>query len=217
VASAINDKFPAFKEAHPEVRAQHWTEAGAIEPAIAEWSRAGRAAEARHAFSEALASYREGLALLNLLPESAERDLRELELRQRVVRMLWVTKGYGAPETIEATEQAATLAEKSGNLAQLVDLLVSRGVTALNRGDIAAATALADPALEFALRDGGPTSLGMARALQMYTLFERGDFAGVEEHFIAGQKFFDDRGYRAHPGATTGAFNTAALSAWHLG
>ena len=57
----------------------------------------------------------------------------------------------------------------------------------------------------------------MARALQMYTRFESGDLAGVEEHFIAGLKFFDDPGYRRHPGATTGAFATAAINAWLLG
>ena len=67
------------------------------------------------------------MALLNLLPESPERDLRELELRQSVVRMLQVTRGYAAPETIDATERAAALAEKSGNLTQLVNWMISRG------------------------------------------------------------------------------------------
>ena len=41
VARTIDEKFPALKEAHPEVLARHWTEAGETEPAIAEWSRAG--------------------------------------------------------------------------------------------------------------------------------------------------------------------------------
>ena len=44
VARTIDEKFPALKEAHPEVLARHWTEAGETEPAIAEWSRAGEAA-----------------------------------------------------------------------------------------------------------------------------------------------------------------------------
>ena len=48
-----------------------------------------RPREARNAFKEALESYQQALALLNLLPESPERDLRELELRQSVVRMLF--------------------------------------------------------------------------------------------------------------------------------
>ena len=56
---------PRLAEAHPEVLARHWTEAGETEPAIAEWSRAGEAAQARNAFREALESYQQALALLN--------------------------------------------------------------------------------------------------------------------------------------------------------
>ena len=54
VARTIDEKFIALKEAQPEVLARHWTEAGEINPAITEWSRAGKVAEARNAFSEAL-------------------------------------------------------------------------------------------------------------------------------------------------------------------
>ena len=145
VACTINDKFPALKEAHPEVLARHWTEAGETEPAIDEWSKAGKVAEARSAFSEALESYHQALALLNLLPESPERDLRELELRQSVVQTLYVTKGYAAPETIAATERAAALAEKSGNLAQLVNWATSRSLNALVSGALSAASRIARP------------------------------------------------------------------------
>jgi predicted ATPase len=53
VARTIDEKFPTLKETHPEVLARHWTEAGEIEPAIAEWSRAGAIAHRRHAFKEA--------------------------------------------------------------------------------------------------------------------------------------------------------------------
>src|SRR5207244_6409793 len=44
VARTIDEKFPAIKEAHPEVLARHWTEAGETESAIAEWSSACKAA-----------------------------------------------------------------------------------------------------------------------------------------------------------------------------
>jgi class 3 adenylate cyclase/tetratricopeptide (TPR) repeat protein len=217
VARTIDEKFPAFKEARPEVLARHWTEAGEAEPAIAEWSRAGKAAETRNAFSEALESYQQALALLNLLPESPERDLRDLKLRQSVVQMLWVTRGYAAPETIAATERAATLAEKSGNLAQLVNLMILRGVSALVAGDIPAAGALANLAFDLALREAGPTSLGVAHHLQILTRYSRGDLAGVENHFTGGEKFFGDPGLQEYPGATVSAFGFASFNALVLG
>src|SRR6516225_2739220 len=147
VARTIDEKFFALKETHPEVVARHWTEAGETEPAIAEWSRAGEAARARHACGEALESYRQALTLLNFLPESPERDRRELQLRQLVVWMFYVTRGYSAPETTAAIERVGVLAEKSGNLTQLVFSALSRVLIPLFSGDLPAAGILADQAL----------------------------------------------------------------------
>ena len=45
VARAIEEKFPAVKEAQPEVLARHWTEAGEIELAIIEWTSGRQAAK----------------------------------------------------------------------------------------------------------------------------------------------------------------------------
>ena len=220
VASTINEKFPALKQEHPEILARHWTGAGETEPAMAEWSRAGKAAEARHAFSEALQSYEQAVALLNLSPESPGRDSRELELRWPVYSMLWTTKGYAAPETIDAVERITTLAEKSGNLKQLpilLDLVLAKGVNALNAGDLTAAGALADQALELALREGSPIFIGVAHTFQVMTRHFRGDLAGAEEHYAAGLKFFDDPSFRLTREPRLSAFAYASWNAWMLG
>jgi class 3 adenylate cyclase/tetratricopeptide (TPR) repeat protein len=217
VARTIDEQFPALKEAQPEVLARHWTGAGETEPAIAEWSRAGEATRARHAFSEALESYREALALLNLLPESPQRDLRELELRESVVHMLQITRGYAAPEVREATERGAALAEKSGNLAQLRNWVGSRWLNAHDSGDIRAASVLADQALELSLREGSAASLRAAHGLQMLTRYWRGDLVGVEQHFATVLKLSDEPDFRRNPRATTALFGYATMNAWALG
>ena len=217
IARTIDEKFPTLKVSRPEILARHWTEADEGELAIAAWSRAGKAAEARNAFSEALESYQQALALLNSLAESPQRDLRELTLRQSVVQMLWVTRGYAAPETSDATERAAALAEKSGNLAQLVNLMILRGVSALVAGDIPAAGTLANLALDLGVREASPTSLGVAHHLQILTRYSRGDLAGVEKHFAAGEAFFLDPGLKQYPGATVSAFGFASFNALVLG
>jgi len=217
VARTINDKFSALKEAQPEVLARHWTEAGETEPAIAEWSRAGESARARNAFSEALESCRQALALLNSLPESSGRDLRELELRQSVVQVLQVTSGHSAPETADAIARAAALAEKTGNLTQLVGSMITRGFTVHFSGDLPAAGALADQALELALHEGSPTHLALVYLLQTETRRSRGDLAGAEKYYAAGCKFFDDPGFRHVAGAVSGVFAYASLNAWALG
>ena len=217
VARTINEKFPTLEEAHPEVLARHWTEAGDTEPAIAAWTKGGKAAEDRNAFPEALESYQQALALLKLLPESPERDGRELELRQAIVWMLYVTKSHASPEVIAATGQAAALAEKSGNLRQLAIWVNSRALATLLAGDLPAASTLADQALELALRDGNPANLGVVHVLQIMLRYWLGDLAGAEDHFTAGLKFFENAEFRQFPGSAVAAFGFASLNAWTLG
>ena len=217
VARTISEKLSALKETHPEVLARHWTEAGETEPAIAEWSRAGEGARARNAFSEALESYQQAVAVLNLLPESPERDLRELDLTQLVSEMLYITRGYSASETTQAIERAGTLAEKSGNLAHLVGNTLSRILAPLNLGDLPRAGAVADQALTLALREGGPTGIGMAHAFQTIVHHNRGDLTGADQHYTEGLKFFDDPVYRRVPGAALWTFGVASRNAWMLG
>jgi tetratricopeptide (TPR) repeat protein len=217
VACTIDEKFPALTEAHPEVLARHWTEAGETEAAIAEWSRAGRNSQARNAFREAQESYQQALALLNLLPESPERDSRELKFRQSVVGLLQMTRGWAAPETVDAAQRTAALAEKSGNLTQFGNSLQSRGFTAWVSGDLSTAGALADQALELALRVGDPIILAYRYMLQVSVCFWRGDLASAEKHFTTGLKFFDEPAFRQNAAAPIAAFAYGSLNAWMLG
>ena len=218
IAQTINENFAELAETHPEVLARHWTEAGESEPAIAEWSRAGKAAEARNAFEEALEDYQQAVAPINLLPESPERDARELALRQSVVLMLNLTRGIAAPETIEAIERMAVLAEESGNLKLLVDLMIRKGFAAYFSGDLPAASALADQTLDLAIRDGQSAGLAYAHFLQLTTRYQRADFVGAEQHFTEGYRYFDDPDFRQAVGAAAvSAFAVASWTAWILG
>ena len=217
VAQTIDKEFPVLNEAHPEVLARHWTEAGEAEPAIAEWQRAGKTAEARNAFREALESYRQAIALLKLLPESPERELRELELAQSIVSPLMFTAGYSAPETIHAIEHATVLAEKSGSLKQLVDLMISQAGAYNVAGNFQAGAQLADRVLELALREGSPVSVGRAHAFQINTRFYVGDLAGIEKHFMAGLKFFEDPDLVRLFMSGRLAFGMGSWNAWLLG
>ena len=218
VARTVDEKFGDIKEGRPEVLARHWTEAGEVEPAISEWCRAGATAEARSAFLEALASYHEALALLNLLPESPERDVRELALRRAVLHVLHGAKGAAAPETIDATAHTMALAQKTGHLTQLADVMITRGFTLVDAGDISSASTLADEALALAVNMSDPATLKRARVLQLRVCYYRGDLARLEKHFAEGRYLFEQPGLGEHPSADAlVAFGTAALSAWYLG
>jgi tetratricopeptide (TPR) repeat protein len=217
VARTIDEKFPTIKETHPELLARHWTEAGETESAIAEWTRAGNAAEARNAFSEALENYRQAVDLIPLSPESPERSLGELDLRESIFRMSYVLKGHATRESQDALERFARLAERSGNLRRVAGSMQARGFGAYFSGDLATAAALADNALELAVRDGNPTLLANVYFLQVATRGLLGDLAAAEKHFAAGVKFFDDPGFRSRPLSAVAAISGGAFTAWMLG
>ena len=209
--------FPALKEAHPEVVARHWTEAGETAQAIAEWTRAGKAAESHHAFKEAQQSYEQALALLSLLPDSAERDIHELDLRQSIFWMHRTTSWITSPESADAYARAIALAKRIGKLSQVISMMYTTGQAAINRGDFETAATLADQALELGLRDANPTNLGLVYGLQLFVRQNLGDPAGIEEYFARGLKFFSDAAIWPLPLVRLSPFGAASWNAWALG
>jgi class 3 adenylate cyclase/tetratricopeptide (TPR) repeat protein len=219
IAQTISENFPALKEAQPEVIARHWTEASETERAIAEWSQAGKVAKARGAFKEALESYRRGLEMLQLLPESSERDVRELAIRQTLLLMLWMTGGPSSHDTMDAVQHAMGLAEKTGQIASLLLSIVTAGWSSLlSSPDIAGIQMLADRALELALRERSASSLLMAHSFQIQTCLFRGDLTGAENHFAATRELIETPGLKEKCSLfIIQAFYTAAMNAWMLG
>jgi hypothetical protein len=167
---------------------------------------------------EALGSYQQALAALALLPESPDRDSRELGLRQSTVSMLSATNGYAASETIKAIEQALSLAEKSGNVTELANWLTSRASAVLVSGDLAVAGALADRVLQLALpAQRTAIKLGEVHQVQIITRYFRGDLAGSEKHFAAWGEFFSDGRLRPPIGIAVNTLAFASFNAWVLG
>ena len=133
---------------------------------------------------EAEESYRQGLAMLNTLPESSERDTRELELCSALVSALQRTRGYSAPQTVAAGARVRVLAEKVGNLSQLVRQETRTWGALLTTGDYAGAAAIADHILDLARRQGQDTEhLALAHYVQVQRRFYSGDLIGAEEQF----------------------------------
>lgn len=217
IAQVLYERFPDLAGEHPEVLARHWTNAGETEAALAQWREAGKVARSRNAFREAAQIYRQALEILDTLPPSPGRDERELRLASSLAGVIRITDGFTAPEAIEASARAQTLAEKTGNLWRLAIQLINRWSAPANSGDWLAASALADQALEVARREGGAVSLGLARMAHITNKYWRGDFTGAEEQFACGSDSFASQGFRQYPGATPHTLGTASFNAWTLG
>ena len=76
IAEVLEARFPQTVETQPELLAHHFTEAGLTEKAVGYWLKAGLRSRERSADVEAIGHLTKGLALLETLEESRERDDR---------------------------------------------------------------------------------------------------------------------------------------------
>jgi class 3 adenylate cyclase/tetratricopeptide (TPR) repeat protein len=217
VARTIGEQFPALAAAQPVLLARHWSEAAEAEPAIAAWKNAGQAALARCAFKEAEEAFRQASASLKRLPLSEERDRNELDLCSTLVRVLQVTKGYSAPETMQLGTHARVLAERLGDLAQLVRQGARTWASIFFTGDYATAASLAEEILEIALTEGPNSShLFFAHYAQVQARFYAGDISGVEDYFAKLSPMLDTKSISAASYLII-PIGVASRAAWQAG
>ena len=99
IAQVLEAQFPETAEAQPELLAHHYTEAGLTEtggPLLA--SRLVKEPSSAQPMWKRSAHLRQGLALLQTLPETPERLQREVDMLIALGASLIATKGYAAPE-----------------------------------------------------------------------------------------------------------------------
>jgi len=201
-AAALETLYARSVEEHLAALAHHYGRSANPDKAVEYLTRAGQQALSRSAFTEAQALLQQGLEWIKKLAESPERDARELELARTLAQVLMVTRGFAAPETRAAAEHARELAEKGGNLAELVARVFDIFRTVLNSGnDYATAGLLADRILDLAQREGSPASFGFVCYAQVAVRHLRGDLVGVEEQFARWGGSLDADGFRQVPGA----------------
>src|SRR5262249_10041167 len=98
IASVLEAQFPDRVATQPEWLAHHCTEAGLSEKAIGYWLQAGLRARERFANVEAIGHLKNGLAVLETLPESPGRDAQELPFLSPLGTAYIAERGYAAPE-----------------------------------------------------------------------------------------------------------------------
>ena len=120
---AIEALFAGHLDDHLDELAHHYNTSGNVPMALEYRERAGRQAVQRSAYTDAMKSLTAARELLMQLPESPERDQRELGLQTTLGEVLMITKGWAAPETEQAYLRAQELAETGGTTTQRFSLL----------------------------------------------------------------------------------------------
>lgn len=110
-AQIIQSHFSYIARNAPELLAEHLTQAGELDAALAHWEAAGRLAASRSAHCEALAHARRALAMLEQQPAGSARSRAELRLQCLLASRLVATEGYGAHRVEHAYLRARDLAD----------------------------------------------------------------------------------------------------------
>ena len=110
IAEVLEERFPELAAASPRSLAHHCTEAGLPEQAVDYWHEAGQRAIERSAYAEALGhlTARSGAAPMTCRT-SPSGPCRSWTCGSRSAAALMATRGYVAPETMDAYSKAARL------------------------------------------------------------------------------------------------------------
>jgi len=221
IGGAIETLFAANLEDHLPELAHHYSRGTNRTKALEFLHRAGEQAFNRASYSEAGSYLAAALKVVPTIPDSPERDARELRLSSSFAQTLAVTKGIAAPEVLDMNSRARNLAEKIGDLPGLVHQLWAGAQYAAATGDYFSGAAMAAQALEAAEREGSPIGLAFAHQTSLTVRFWLGDFAAVEDHFARGRVFVEAPGFFTEALAVAhgllATFNLASWNAWIIG
>jgi predicted ATPase len=123
VAELLEERFHETVEAHPELVAHHYTEAGAAARAVPYWREAGERARAQSANLEAIAYFEKGIAMLRELADDETHARQELALQLSLGHANIVAKGHGAAGAEAAYARALSLCEQLGDVPEVVPAL----------------------------------------------------------------------------------------------
>jgi DNA-binding SARP family transcriptional activator/predicted ATPase len=162
--------------------ARHLEHGGLIEEAIPYHERAAEMAKRMFAAEDATGHLTQALALLRTLPESAERDGRELALQLALGPPLQEARGWAAPEVGEMVARARTLSERVGTERERLRVMWDSAAFCIVRGaGLHEALETAEAAFVLARSQADSTLLAPSHHLLGEIRCQRGEFATARD------------------------------------
>jgi predicted ATPase len=223
IGETLETRFPQTAQTRPELLAHHFTEAGLSERAMAFWLKAGQRSRERSAFCEAIGHLKKGLALLDTLDETRERDNWELRFLTTLGPTYIAARGYAAPEVGPILIRARDLCQQIGDQRQQFGIMLGMWEWHIVRGDLRVCVDLAADGMALAERLNDPGMLMEALFMPGVTMFYRAQFAEARTCFENALAAYDDRErtkfWTAYSGHDAGVTHRCylALTLWHLG
>jgi predicted ATPase len=222
IAETLGSRFSETAEAHPELLAQHFTEANMTREAIAYWLKAGQMSTRRSANPEAISHLRKGIEIVKKIPDDAARHEQELMLQVALGVPLTATRGFASPDVEKVYARARELCDGLGDTPQLFPVLRGLWLFHLVRAELKSAYDFGTQLLRLAESVQDPALLLSAHLALGLTLCYQGRFVSALEHLEQGIALYDSREhhrlayeYGDDPGVVCSSYS--ALVHWMLG
>jgi class 3 adenylate cyclase/predicted ATPase len=196
IGAALETLYANSIEDHLDELAHHYSRSGNVPKALEYHERAGRRALQRSAYTDAMRALTSALELLMRLPESPERDQRELGLQTTLGPVLMITKGWAAPETERVSLRMQELAETGGTAAQRFSLLSGLFGTAYVGGRLQEARDWIEQVRTLVSQQPEPEFLLELHHIDWSFALSTGELETAQRHVEDGLAF-----YQAHPGS----------------
>jgi tetratricopeptide (TPR) repeat protein len=230
VAETLESQFGEIAETQPELLARHCTEAGLTEKAALLWGQAGQRSLARSALMEAIEQFTRALDQIATLSATPALRREQIKLQAALISPLIHIKGYAAPETKAATEQARLLIEQAEVRGEppedplvLFSVLYSTSVRNYMAFNGDALRELSARFLTLAQKRAATVPLMIGHRLMGHALMFTGDIAEARAHYDLSLALYDPAKHRAQAAQIGGqdagvaALAHRARTLWLLG
>ncbi len=195
----IADALAAAKPpAAPEIIAHHLQIAGRSAEAIAYWREAGEQAVRHAANREGVEHFRRALALLEAVPDAAERWRTELAVLSQLTPALMSVYGWSAPEVGEAVERASAIGRRLESSADLAPSIANLWLHNFSQARFDRVDEISADLFRIADELDDPEILLQAHHCAWPTFWRRGVFAQAGEHIDAGLKLYEEKRHEHH-------------------
>jgi predicted ATPase len=198
IADVLESQFAEIAENQPELLARHCTEAELIEKAAGLWGKAGQRSLARSALVEAVEQLTRAIDQMATLPGTTALRREQIKLQVALINALFHVKGYAAPETKAATEQARILIDQAKALGEapedpllLFSVLYSFWVTNLVGFNSDVCCDLSTQFLSLAEKQGATVPLMVGHQIVGISLLTAGDIRAGQAHYDQAISLYD--------------------------
>ena len=189
VAQALEHIHASDLQAVSAQLAWHYQHSGSAKQAVGYYMRAGMAAQRIYANSQAIDLFAKGLALLEQLPATADRDKQELALQMALAASARA-KSFLAPEGHQALSRALELSRKVDNSKSYFWLLYGLDQYHFIRGELSQTQELSQALLTISDHEQTPQSIFVSHMMVGATNFIVGNLFAAKAHFIKCSKLY---------------------------